>query len=275
MKLVTAALFALAASTAVSAQSVESALMLAGSGSAIGVSARDIEPSERERLQVQGGALVEEVRPDTPAAQAGLQASDVVVEFDGERVRSARQFSRLVQETPPGRPVEMRVVREGRPRGLTITPGAQSPDVLFNRPERERLRGAIERLAEIPFTLDLDLPSAAGGRGNRLGVAVEELSPQLASYFGAKDGVLVSSVADASPAARAGLKAGDVITSVNGQSITSPAALARALRGPAAETEVKIGIVRDKQPVEVTATPERPSRRPVRRIRALRGARPV
>src|SRR5437667_10734509 len=78
---------------------------LAGRGVEIGVSVRDVDASDHAR----GGVVIEEVRPDSPAARAGLKSSDVVVEFDGEPVRSARQFTRLVQETPPGRAVKMTV----------------------------------------------------------------------------------------------------------------------------------------------------------------------
>lgn len=74
-------------------------LTLLGPGAEIGVSVREADTKENE------GVVIEEVRPGSPAEKAGLKTADVVVEFDGERVRSARQFSRLVQETPPGRMV--------------------------------------------------------------------------------------------------------------------------------------------------------------------------
>src|SRR5205814_97864 len=67
------------------------------------------------------------------------------------------------------------------------------------------------------------------GRG-RLGVTLEELTPQLAKYFGAKDGVLIASVREDSPASRAGLKAGDVITKVNNEPVGSRDDLMRLVR---------------------------------------------
>jgi len=79
--------------------------VLAGRGAEIGVSIRDIESSD---TSTSGGVVVEEVRKDGPADKAGLKQADVIVEFDGERVRSARQFTRLVQETVPGRIVRAR-----------------------------------------------------------------------------------------------------------------------------------------------------------------------
>jgi serine protease Do len=246
-------------------------MVLAGRGSEIGV---QIAEGTTE------GVLIEEVRPDSPAEKAGLKKSDVIVEFDGERVRGTRQFGRLVQETPPGKTVKATIVRDGQRKNIEITPqdnrGALSdrfridgdrfhidPD-MFRRqiPDLDVFRGQMPR----GFSFDFDLPGLLSGR--RLGVTVDPLTDQLAQYFGAKDGVLVTSVADGSAASRAGLKAGDVIASIDGQSVRSPEDLVGALRD-AKDEEVKIGIVRDKKETSVTAKIDAPPRR------TLRGARPV
>ena len=74
-------------------------------GSHIGVSIHDVEETETKAEALAEGAVVGEVREQSPASRAGLEPGDVVVEFDGEHVRSALQLSRLVQETPAGRSV--------------------------------------------------------------------------------------------------------------------------------------------------------------------------
>lgn len=229
--------------------------LLPGRGAQIGVSIRDVEPAEAERQKIQGGVLVEEIRPDTPADKAGLKSLDIIAEFDGEQVRSARQFSRLVQETAPGRSVKVVVVRSGQRKDLQITPSADSgADGLGVFPDggrlRERLGDLADRLPPFDFNFNFDAPgpSPAG----RLGVSVVEMTPQLATYFGAKDGVLVTGVTDQSPAARAGLKAGDVITSIDDKRVGSRGDLVRALRD-VGEGDVTIGIVRDKKESTVTA----------------------
>ncbi len=109
---------------------------------------------------------------------------------------------------------------------------------------------------ESSVSVDFDMPLA----GRRLGVSVEELTSQLAGYFGAKDGVLVTSVADGSAASRAGLKAGDVITAINGQAVRSREDLLRGLREAPDSDEVTIGIVRDKKDSTVKAKLEAPRR---------------
>jgi serine protease Do len=230
--------------------------LLEGPGSRIGVTARDLDSAEATRLNVQGGVLVETVGPDSPAAKAGLRASDVVVEFDGERVRSLRQFTRLVRETPPDRPVQMAVLRDGRRTELSVTPvagGSDLRDLTINgRQLRERLDGLTARIPDFNFNLDFDLPGLVPRA--RLGVAVQELTPDLAAYFGARDGVLVASVTMGSPASRAGLRAGDVIISVNGRGVGSRDDLVREIGAVTGGGEVTLGIVREKQESVLKAT---------------------
>lgn len=240
-------------------------MALPGRGAEIGVSIAD-------PTSAGAGVVVEEVRPDSPAEKAGLKRSDVIVEFDGERVRSARQFGRLVQETPPGRSVKATVMRDGQKKEVEITPvegrGARAEMFIDGDQLRDHL-APLENLREyLPpnFDFDFDMPGALSGR--RLGVTVDELTDQLAQYFGAKDGLLVTSVTDGSAASRAGLKAGDVITSIDGRAVRSTAEMVRALR-EAPEDEITIGIVRDKRESSVKAKIEAPARR------NLRGGRPA
>ena len=222
--------------------------VLAGRGMEIGVRVRDEA----------AGVTVDEVRPDSPADRAGLERDAVVVEFDGERVRSARQFSRLLQETPAGRTVTATVVRNKERKRLEIAvPETRRVDMFGD---------LADRLPPFNFDFDFDLPEISSGR--RLGVTVQELTDQLGAYFGAKEGVLVTRVVDGTPAARAGLKAGDVITSVDGHPVRSQGDMIRALRD-ASHDSVEIRIVRNKVPSTVTATLEAP-RRPT-----FRSSRPV
>jgi serine protease Do len=220
--------------------SARSLMTLAGRGAEIGV---------RIAEGTSTGVVIDEIQPDSPAEKAGLKRSDVILEFDGERVRSARQFGRLVAETPPGRTVKATIMRDGQRQDVQIRPsegrGARvwmDTDVLRGmRGDLGRLR---DRLPAFDFNFDFDLPGALSGR--RLGARVGELTDQLAQYFGAKKGVLVTSVTDGSAALRAGLKAGDVITSINGEPVRSQDDLIRGLRDANGD-ELTIGIVRDKK----------------------------
>src|SRR5204863_3258457 len=147
-----------------------------------------------------------------------LREKDVILEFDGEHVRSASHLTRLVTETPPARDVALVVMRDGRRTNLHLTTEAAANtwfDPTFVAQEAQR--AAREMRRNLPEMID-GMRSGMSARG-RLGVSVQEVTPELAEYFGVKQGVLVASVAPDSPAAKAGLKAGDVITAANGKSI--------------------------------------------------------
>ncbi len=230
--------------------------VLTGRGAGIGVRISD---------RTDGGVVIDDVLADSPAEKAGLKRSDVIVEFDGEHVRSARQFARLVQETPSGRAVKVAITREGRRQDVEVTPDERRGDVMvsgdfmgdYMRDLGRDLGRLGDHLPPFNFNFDFDMPLVSG---RRLGVSVEELTSQLAEYFGAKDGVLVTSVTDGSPASRAGLKAGDVITSINGDRVSNREDLLRGLRNATSE-DVQVGIVRDKKESSVTAKIETPARR--------------
>jgi S1-C subfamily serine protease len=250
-------------------------MMLDGRGARIGVEVNDVAE----------GVRIEGVDQNSPASKAGLLTGDIVIDVDGERVRSARQFSRLIQETADGRSVALGIMRDGTRRVVTVTPESGSLGFEFDSdrigrdfarglPEIEpqlrdlepRLRELEPRLRELeprlrefryngPFDFDFDrLPRLTSPRG-RLGVQVNELTPQLAEYFGAQDGgVLVTSVTPDSAAAKAGLKAGDVITSIDGDRVRRTDDLIDELRDK--DGEVAIGVLRDKQESSVKATLE-------------------
>ena len=83
----------------------------------------------------------------------------------------------------------------------------------------------------------------------RLGITVDSLSDQLAGYFGTKDGVLVTSVTDNSSASKAGVKAGDIITAIDGTPVSSPSDLSRRTDRLDDGDEFTLDVVRDKKPM--------------------------
>lgn len=238
-------------------------------GSQIGVELRDVDAADvrREQLPAESGAVVTEVRSGSAAAAAGFKAGDVVVTFDGERVRSARQLARLIEDTPDGRQIEVAVVRAGAHVALSVAPDAAEPfaplrelrDFSFHYPEGQFV------MPERFGGLDSMFRFGPGGRG-RLGVTVQELSGQLGEYFGATAGVLVTAVDDDTPASQAGIKAGDVITRVGGMAVRTAPELQRRLAD--ADGEVEIVIVREKKEQTIRATVRRDERvqREARRI---------
>jgi serine protease Do len=237
---------------------------IGGPGSWIGVSVRDLGDEEvsKAKLPAPGGVLVEDVVKESPAEKAGVKAGDIIVELDAERVRGTRQFTRLVQETPPGRKVQASVIRDGQRMPLSIEPresGMQFFGDFPGMPEiaRGRVLPPPPPAPPVPPGPGLFEFDEWTGRGStRLGLSVSDLQPQLAEHFGVKDGVLVTSVAADSPAAKAGVKAGDVITTLNGADVTSSSELRQRTSRLKDGEELSLGLVRDRKPMTVKARAE-------------------
>jgi serine protease Do len=206
------------------------------------------------------GVVVEQVSEESAAEEAGFKSGDVVVEFDGERVRSVQQFTRLVRETPAGRSVQAVVLREGQKSTLTVKPrdswAGFSNLLRYDIPSRIEVprpprppRVVTPAPAPVPFAFSLR-------SGTTLGVTVSDMSDQLAEYFGAKEGALVTSVTEDSAAAKAGVKAGDVITSINGQEVKVPGDVRRATQRLESGAEFTIDVLRDKKKVTLKGKTE-------------------
>lgn len=241
---------------------------LMSGGSRVGVAVRDVETDDLARagLDEPRGVVVEAVTPDSPADRAGLQAGDVILEFDGARVRSVRQFTRLVQDTPAGRSVAAAVMRGGARQSVEIMPEAARPSGNLIRPEiRREMERRLRDLPRALDDLDLDVRRMFAIPRVRLGVVLTPLSDQLASYFGVSAGVLVSEVRDDSVAADAGIRAGDVITTIGDRTVEEVQDVRDALSDAKPGATLELGLVRDRQSRTLTvAIPERETpRRPV------------
>lgn len=247
-------------------QAPRAVVQMFGGGGYIGVSVRDVDAEEAKRanLPAPSGVFVDEVREDSPAEKAGFRQGDIVVEFDGERVRSTRQFTRLVQETPAGREVQAVVIRDGQRTTLSVEPAPgggrtfryfdddESWNLLMPTPPDPPAPPAPPAAPappappSRPFELFPHFEGFFSSSG-RLGITVDSLSDQLADYFGTEDGVLVTSVAAGSAAEKAGVKAGDVIVAINGEAVASPSALARRSGRLEEGGEFTLDVVRNKQ----------------------------
>lgn len=256
--------------TVVSAQD-RSVLVLDGRGSELGVMVSDLDVKAGT-----SGVKIDEVNADSPAEKAGIKAGDVVVEYDGEKVRSARQFTRLVQETPEGRSVSIALMRDGKKQTVNATPenGRMTwnsrdfgPEV--GRAFRDAERGMREfhfempepRALPEPRTFEYRMPPNAMPFMTRprpmLGVQVQSMSRDLEEYFGVKNGgALVSSVTPDSAASKAGIKAGDVITAVNGRSVVDADDLINKIEDITGDATIVV--MRDKKELTLKANIDRP-----------------
>lgn len=237
-------------------------------GSYLGVHIDDVDEEAVRELDLPGeyGVRIASVEDDTPAASAGLEADDVLVGWNGERLRSTAQLRRMLNETPSGRTVDLELIRDGRSRTVEVELGESrggnafsfrtAPRGNFGVVRPERLREQLGRIREIsPGARAFSFFSSGG----RLGASIQNLGDQLGDYFGLgdRDGVLVTSVSEESAAEKGGLRAGDVILGIDGQDIDGPRELVRAI-GEAEAGSMELNILRDRSERSITVDlPER------------------
>jgi serine protease Do len=201
----------------------------------LGVSVQELTPSLRETMKVgnRSGLLITDVVRDSPADDANLREEDVLLSFDGKSVERTDNFTQLVRNTPPDKKVKVKILRNGEERELEVTIGA-------------RKSGASAR--SFSWSGSGSHSPDVFWMGNRahLGVQVQDLNRDLAPYFKVeeKSGVLILSVSKDSPAEKAGLKAGDVITRLDEEKITDADDLITALRDYEEGDKVNVEYVR-------------------------------
>ena len=239
----------------------------------LGVETHEVtaDKAKELKLSAERGVVLGKIVPDSPAAKAGLKENDVVTEINGQRVEGAAQFRRMIHEIPAGRSIQLTVWRDGRTQTLSATLG-----------KSEEHRHAMKMLAPTPGAFAFHMPEIPeippmewdggmllGGQ-LRLGIDAEELSGQLGAFFGAPDGegILVRDVNSGSAAEKAGVKAGDVIISLNGERIRSVGELREKLSAKREDKDrtVKLGVLRNKSEVSLTVELPAPAARTKRLV---------
>ena len=243
-------------------------------GSYLGVQTQEVtkENFARFGLREVRGVAVEKVIENSPAAQAGVQPNDVIVRFNGEEVTGTRKLTRLISEVAPDHQAKLTILRGGDEREITVTVGKRE------LPKLQNTNGVLMDLygypgiPEFPDFSKTPLPSLPatparpgepnvfvfpGQASRQIGIGVSSLTKQLGEYFGVAEGrgLLINNVRENSPAAKAGLKAGDVITEVEGKEIKGNTDFVRALNEKK-EGDVSLTIIRDRSRQTVRVTPE-------------------
>jgi len=180
----------------------------------LGVNIRNLDEDNMRAfgLKNMNGALVESIEPGQPADKAGVQHGDVIVKVDDREVETTQDLISYVSGKAPGSKVRLAVIRNGKTLDLTVSLG-----------ERRGEQAANEGNA----------PSNGDGAREKIGLSVQDLTPQGRQYYHidpSAAGVLVTGVSEVSAANDAGLSEGDVITEVNGRKVVSAEELSKVVR---------------------------------------------
>lgn len=223
-------------------------------GSYLGVGFEDIDADRAAALKLGDarGVEVTKVEEGSPAAAAGIKPGDVLLSYNGENILGAQQLVRMVQETPQGRKIKIQYWRDGKTQSTTVTLAAPRvhgmenfPNVVVS-PEFSNLRTLV--MPDIPNTLLV-------WKSPVLGIECEPVDSQLAQYFGVKQGVLVRSVRKGSAADKAGLRAGDVLTTIGGESVATPRDVTSFLRMHDSGKPISVALMRDHKELTLNIVP--------------------
>jgi len=165
-------------------------------------------------LDVRGG-LISSLVNGGPASKAGVQVQDVVVAVNGKTISSDRELLAEVARAPVGKPADLEVWRSGSKRHLSVP--------VVERPDDQQVSQSQE--------LQLDDSKA-------LGVSIRSMTPEIATQLSAtsNDGVVIVDVVSNSPAARAGLRRGDIIHKINTTEVHTPEQFVDALKSQAGDS---------------------------------------
>lgn len=217
----------------------------------------DSELADEEGLPAAEGVYVNGVVDDSPAEDAGLKKGDVILKFDGQEARSVRRLTRLIEDTKPKTKVDIEILRDGDHRVLACEIGADDHEVWawsdgnWNFDAPHVVMPKIPDVPEAPRAPHAYSFSLGQLSSSYIGVALYEMSDQLAAALGAPDGgALINSVVEDSPADKAGLQAGDVIVEIDHKKVYDTDDVRKAIQkkedGDVATIRVLRGKTEDK-----------------------------
>ncbi|MCW4148252.1 DegQ family serine endoprotease [Halomonas sp. 18H] len=185
-----------------------------------------IQPVSRDLAESFGmeeaeGALIADLDPEGPAAKGGLKAGDVILEVNGVTVDSSSSLPRLIGRVAPGNEVDLLLMRDGEERSESV------------------------ELGTWPNVEQASVPSSSSDSQVRLGVSVAEIDQETREQLNLEGGVIVREVEPDSVAARAGLRAGDVLVSLDHRSLTSPEELRRIVEELPTDRAIPLRLYRE------------------------------
>ena len=180
----------------------------------LGVSIQEVDQSLAESfgLSQPAGALISSVEKDSPAAQAGLEPGDVILSADGKEIQSSNELPPIIANIRPGTSARLQIWRKGKTQDIDVKVGGAKEELVASDDGKEASSG-------------------------KLGLALRQLRPEERRRLDGRNGLVVENVSGA--AARAGIRPGDLVLSVNGEPVTS----VEQLRGLVAKASKRVALL--------------------------------
>ena len=244
-----------------------------GNGITLGLVITDLNENDKKELEVSDGAKVMHVLEDSQAEKAGFKENDVIVGFEGEKIDGAEELNDIVEAIEGEKNVSLSIIRDGSKKNIkaTIKPHEKGKHYslkiigegdgnmwTWETSENGGEDGGehkvmIKEFVETPGGHSFSFGMGGNSKGGFLGVMTDNISKQMLEYFEVDHGVLIKEIVNSSPAKRAGLKAGDIITFIEDRKIEDYSDLTRTISFYNPGEEVEIDFVRkgSKKSVDV------------------------
>ncbi|MDH4155982.1 MAG: PDZ domain-containing protein [candidate division Zixibacteria bacterium] len=203
----------------------------------------DKDLAEAFDLAVDYGCIINDVVEDSPADEAGLREDDIIISLNGQKIRTAKELTDLLDESQTGDKAELVIMRDDDEKTITAVLG-DKPDRYYIAPRM----GKLPKSGKDLFFFDTKY------RRSFIGVSLAGLSDQLGEYFGAEEGrgALITEVEEGSPAEKAGLRAGDVIVAVGDERVKDYGDVQEMISELDPGDTAKIRVLRDKKETDIT-----------------------
>ena len=209
----------------------------------LGVVIEPLDNDLKDELKANYGVLIAKVEIESPADECGLSEDDVIQKVDNVKIRRPHTLTRVIRKIAPGTEVKIQIKRDGREKTLSVVIGKLKKShnfIISTDPKKDMLLSFFRK------------------GGGYLGVHLKELDEDLAPYFGVKpdEGVLILEVEEDSPAEKAGLKTGDVIKKIDGESVSNPEDAQEIISDYEEDDKIELIIVRKKRETTINAVLE-------------------
>jgi len=215
----------------------------------LGVTTQTIDRDLMEAfdLATDYGVIVKTVVPGSPADKADLRQGDIILKVEDAKLNDADQLADVIQSYSPGDNVEIKIIRKGKEKTIEAELGIRKSSDKARDYYFQSLPNMPQAYSKILKFDKSDLQTTY------IGVQLESLNKQLGEYFGVEDGrgALITEVVEDSPAARAGLKAGDVIVKIDDDDTRNPDDVVDIVRDKEVGDKITVVVLREKQRKEL------------------------
>jgi len=241
----------------------------------LGVDVRDVTDDQMAALKLKQarGAEIILVDHDAPAGKVGLREHDVILRVNGQAIEGEDQLRRMLRESSPGMQLTLVISRDGQQ--MSVTTQTANREVVERQAWEQHLTVPEPLPSDNPVgefypSVSTTVPTMRGGNNfispmlmnpSYTGAMLETMSSQLADFFGVvgSGGLLVRSVEANSPAAQAGMRAGDVVVRANEKAVANSADWTKAIKDSHGRP-VTVVVLRDKKEQTISLTPDNKKR---------------